>query len=170
MVCRENEFIERVHADAAKILKHYGVKLIPPGSVVRACDRKRDLSFSQSKDLERENETTLKVSPTEYVNFVSDSGNISTAEPKVSWGDVWCQYNEHCAIVGSHDLLAEVGGRKSLVDVEVYSDDQRIIFDADYPADNMELTEVGESIVIEYTDPWWLIVGYLDINSSCKTN
>ena len=54
-------------------------------------------------------------------------------------------------IFGSYELLAEVGGSKSVVDVEVYSDDQSTVFDADDPTENMKLAEVGESFVIEYT-------------------
>lgn len=39
-------------------------------------------------------------------------------------------------------------GSKIVMDVEVYSDDQRTVFDADDPAENMEITEVGKSVLI----------------------
>ena len=44
-----------------------------------------------------------------------------------------------------------MGGSKIVMDAEVYSDDQSTVFDADDPAESTNLTEVGESVLIEYT-------------------
>ena len=85
--CRKNEFIERVHADAARILKHSRLKVMPHLSVVgdillnsqridcfneilhpldydepEECDRERSILWSRISDLQRANETPVEKS------------------------------------------------------------------------------------------------------------